>query len=289
MRQSNSGAVSHRQRSILINMKLQADRSYLFSLVALIGFVSMLSAGCQDHCYDGERNSDEDAIDCGGSSCIPCDSSQIVPPEPTCFDGIMNQDETDVDCGGTVCLPCVNDTIIPPPTSDQLCTGDGSTNFLPLAGGNFWSYTMSNGASFTLTITGSATLLGQTYFQVSASGPYPFSQDYFRNDGNGNTYRLESDGAGTPQGTEYLYINSAALAGSGWAVSGGGMADSIASPIVGGTINSTNGCVYSNAATFEDYTLGTNLLQRSYSPGMGVVNWEFSGGITAYLDSVALY
>ncbi|MFT4526638.1 MAG: hypothetical protein ACI9FU_000623 [Granulosicoccus sp.] len=268
-------------------MKSSTDRSYLFSLVVLISFVSLLSAGCQDHCYDGERNSDEDATDCGGSSCIPCDSSLLVPPEPTCFDGIMNQDETGVDCGGTVCLPCVNDTN-PPPPIDQLCTGDESTNFLPLADGNFWSYTMSNSANFTLTVTSSATLLGQTYFQVSASSPFPYSQDYFRNDGAGNTYRLESDGAGAPQGTEYLYINASALAGGGWAVSGGGLADSIASPIIGGTINSTNGCAYSNAATFEDYTSGINSIQRSYSPGMGVVNWGFTGGITAYLDSVSL-
>lgn len=270
-------------------MRFKPDRSYLLALVVLIGFITMLSSGCQDHCYDGERNSDEDAIDCGGSSCIPCDSSLIVPPEPSCFDGIMNQDETGVDCGGTICLPCVNDTIDPPPPVDQLCTGDGSSDLLPLAEGNFWSYTMSNGANFTLTVTGSSSLLGQTYFQVAASGPYPYSQDYFRNDGSGNTYRLESDGSGTPQGTEYLYINGASPAGSGWPVSGGGLADSIASPIIGGTINSTNGCSYSNAATFEDYTFGANLIQRSYSPGMGAVNWAFSGGITAYLDSVALY
>jgi hypothetical protein len=270
-------------------MNIKAGRPHLFALVALIGLVTVFSAGCQDHCYDGERNSDEEAIDCGGSSCIPCESSQIVPPETTCFDGIMNQDETGVDCGGSVCLPCVNDTIIPPPTVNQLCTGDGSNDLLPLAGGNFWSYTLSNGENVTLTVADSATLLGQTYFQISASGSYPSTQDYFRNDGAGNTYRLESDGSGVPQGTEYLYIDAAATAGSGWTVSGGTMADSIASPIVGGTINSSNGCSYSDAATFEDYTLGENLIQRSYSPGMGVVNWESSGGLSAYLDSVALY
>jgi hypothetical protein len=271
-------------------MNIATNRLYLFSLVALIGFVSLFSTGCQDHCYDGERNSDEDAIDCGGSSCIPCDSSQLLPPEPTCFDGIMNQDETDVDCGGTLCLPCVNDTTInPPPPLDQLCTGDSSTNLLPLANGNYWSYAMSSGGNFILTVTGSATLLGETYFQVSASGAYPYSQDYFRNDGAGNTYRLESDAAGAPQGTEYLYIDAAALAGSGWPVSGGGVVDSIASPIIGGSINSANGCVYPNAATLEDYAIGVNLIQRSYSPGVGVVNWGFPGGLTAYLDSVAIY
>jgi len=269
-------------------MKIKTNRSRLFALVTLMGFVGLLSSGCEDHCYDGERNLDEDGVDCGGSSCIPCDSSQLIIIEATCFDGIMNQDETDVDCGGTICLPCVNDTIIPPPV-DQLCTGDSSINLLPLADGNFWSYTMSNGGNFTLSVTSSTTLLGETYFQISASGPYPYSQDYFRNDGAGNTYRLESDAIGTPQGTEYLYIDAAALAGSGWTVSGGGVVDSIASPIIGGTINSDNGCVYPNAATLGDYALGVSLIQRSYSPGIGVVNWEFSGGLTAYLDSVAIY
>ncbi len=51
-------------------------------------------------CTDGIQNGDETGIDCGGSSCQPC---QVTP---TCTDGIQNGDETGVDCGGTSCQPC---------------------------------------------------------------------------------------------------------------------------------------------------------------------------------------
>lgn len=47
-------------------------------------------------CFDGIKNGDETAVDCGGS-CNPC---------ATCDDGIKNGDETGIDCGGTSCVPC---------------------------------------------------------------------------------------------------------------------------------------------------------------------------------------
>ncbi|MEW7280238.1 M43 family zinc metalloprotease [Aquimarina sp. 2201CG1-2-11] len=51
-------------------------------------------------CTDGIQNGDETGVDCGGSSCSPCQAT------PTCTDGIQNGDETGVDCGGTSCTPC---------------------------------------------------------------------------------------------------------------------------------------------------------------------------------------
>ncbi len=50
-------------------------------------------------CTDGIQNGDETGVDCGGTSCAPC---QV---DPTCTDGIQNGNETGVDCGGD-CAPC---------------------------------------------------------------------------------------------------------------------------------------------------------------------------------------
>lgn len=50
---------------------------------------------------DGIQNGDEEGIDCGGSSAIPC-------PPPTCADGLHNGTETGIDCGDAlgICPEC---------------------------------------------------------------------------------------------------------------------------------------------------------------------------------------
>ena len=250
----------------------------------LIGFLAVLGSGCKDHCYDGEQNQDEEGKDCGGS-CIPCDTTtNDTTALETCFDGIMNQDETGVDCGG-ICLPCPNDTI--PPDSMQLCEGNGSMDILPLAVGNFWSYD-HGGIPMTIRVTSSAQLMGQIYYRLESTGPYPYDVEYVRSE-NGNLYRLEADVAGNPAGTEYLYLDSAAVVGTGWGVNGVTV-DSLAFLSGGDTLNSANGCAYANVSTFQDLFSGTGQIQRSYQPGIGVVYCSFSGGLnTAYLDSVSLH
>ena len=81
-------------------------------------------------CPDGLQNGSETDVDCGGSSCDPCDTDQgcLVASDcfhgdcgandtciaPTCNDGIQNQGdypagnngETDVDCGGPCGATC---------------------------------------------------------------------------------------------------------------------------------------------------------------------------------------
>ena len=103
---------------------------------------------CISKCDNGALDEGETDVDCGGSTCDPCDdgkkclvnsdcASQICNSETktcdkkpcktdddcaegqtcidsaclvkaTCSDGIKNQDETDVDCGGSVCGKCAN-------------------------------------------------------------------------------------------------------------------------------------------------------------------------------------
>ena len=59
---------------------------------------------------DGIWNGDEEGVDCGGSTGIPC-------PTPNCFDGIQNGTETGIDCGDmpepSICGEC------PDPTCDD--------------------------------------------------------------------------------------------------------------------------------------------------------------------------
>ncbi len=53
------------------------------------------TTGLSASCYDHIQNGDEEAIDCGGEDCIPCD-------QVTCEDDLWNGNEEGVDCGG----PC---------------------------------------------------------------------------------------------------------------------------------------------------------------------------------------
>jgi len=72
-------------------------------------------------CTDGVQDGDETDIDCGGSSCAPCEdghacgsasdcTSQVCSASlcvaVSCSDKLRNGDETDVDCGGSACSPC---------------------------------------------------------------------------------------------------------------------------------------------------------------------------------------
>lgn len=80
----------------------------LFSLVALMGFLTFTSCGDDDEitaetptCTDGKMNGDETGVDCGGS-CEPCTD------DATCDDGVQNGNETGVDCGGD-CNACTEE------------------------------------------------------------------------------------------------------------------------------------------------------------------------------------
>jgi len=50
------------------------------------------------HCYNGEKDEDEQGIDCGGS-CPEC-------APPGCFNCQKDPDEEEMDCGGPNCPPC---------------------------------------------------------------------------------------------------------------------------------------------------------------------------------------
>lgn len=265
-------------------MGKQTTRSLLYPVFGLF-LVLFFSMGCEQTCYDGELNQDEEEIDCGGP-CIPCDSVILPPDPPTCFDGIQNQDETAIDCGG-ICPPCPNDTI-DPPLVNHLCTGDSSSSLLPLTIGNYWQYNVSNGQWFNLTITESVALMGNNYFKMETGGQFGPIVDYFRVDGAGVVYHLQSDVSGVPTGNEYVFANPNANPGTGWPVVANAV-DSVALASIGGTLNSQNGCNYTGLSVFEQYDSGMLTGSRQMKTGLGTVEFVFNGGVTtAYLDSVSL-
>jgi hypothetical protein len=73
-------------------------------------------------CMNGKLDPGESDIDCGGTECLPCDTSKncnsykdcyshvckTTCQAPTCTDGRQNGDETDLDCGGLTCPACTN-------------------------------------------------------------------------------------------------------------------------------------------------------------------------------------
>jgi len=49
------------------------------------------------HCFNGERDEDEEGIDCGGANCLPC---------TPCNNCILDEGEEAIDCGGPNCPDC---------------------------------------------------------------------------------------------------------------------------------------------------------------------------------------
>lgn len=265
-------------------MSARTTRSLIYPFFGLF-LILAFSIGCEQTCYDGEMNQDEEDVDCGGP-CIPCDSVILPPDPPTCFDGILNQDETSIDCGG-ICPPCPSDTTNPP-VVDHLCTGDSSTALLPLTIGNYWQYVVSNGQWFNLTITESVALLGNNYFKMETGGQFGPIVDYFRVDGGGVVYHLQSDASGVPTGTEYIWADPTTGVGTGWPVVATAV-DSVVFTSSGGTMGSQNGCSYTDLSLFTQFEAGVMTTQRHMKAGLGTVEFIFNGGVTtAYLDSVSL-
>ena len=112
--------------------------------------------------------------------------------------------------------------------------------------------------------------------------------DYFRVDGTGVIYHLQSDAMGVPTGTEYVWANSTATVGTGWPVVANAV-DSVAYTSSAGTLNSQNGCSYTDISLFTQFDTGVMTTQRHLKPGLGTVEFIMNGGVTtAYLDSVSL-
>ena len=105
---------------------------------------------CTPSCNDGEQNSDETDVDCGGS-CPPCDDGldcsqasdcisgvcDTTCQAPSCTDGVRNGNETDQDCGGAECVGlgrlCANgqECAVPGDCVSGVCEGSGPLTCQP--------------------------------------------------------------------------------------------------------------------------------------------------------------
>ena len=253
-------------------MQLRPNRplhiiDFVCLLVLSVFTISALSS-CEETCYDGELNQNEEQIDCGGS-CVPCDTTV-----GTCFDGLLNQGEEDIDCGGP-CSECITDTAILNP--NFICTGTGGSSFFPLSLNSYWIYAMPAGAWFQLEIVGETQMgNGENYMHMVTTGAFGPINDYYREEA-GQIYKWN-----VSLSAEEVYLPANPTAGMMWNSS---TADSIVISSTTETLNSQNGCTYDNLLKVTSYSGGGSAINY-YKRGLGLV--ELSAA-EAYLDSAVVY
>ena len=194
---------------------------------------------------------------------------------PTCSDGIQNQGETGVDCGGP-CGAC--------PTN--VCTGNGSATYFPLAVNNQWNY-FRDYVSYpdvmdTATITGTTVLGSKTYFRIISTGST--AQYYIREETNGDIYCWNA-----PISGESLLLPANPTVGQGWKVPYFSV-DSFLVKSVNASIISPNGCSYTGLLKIDTYTSGSYWETWYYKKGVGFVHATATGffASTYYLKSLTL-
>lgn len=251
-------------------MQLKRTHRILDLPVVLLAcfFIAAAFVSCEETCYDGKLNNQEEAVDCGGP-CVPCDTTG-----GTCFDGTQNQGEEGVDCGGP-CPACITDSTVLSP--DFICEGTGGSAYLPLASGSYWIYAMPGQGWFQLEIVGSVTQgNGQDYFHMATSGDF-----------SGNNYYRSEAGAvyewSTSTSMEDIFIPANPVAGFSWTTSTG---DSIVIESIDASVNSQNGCQYDGLLQRVAYSAGGGQSTRYYKRGLGMVDFP---SVNAHLDSAVVY
>ncbi|MDP6909003.1 MAG: hypothetical protein QF371_05825 [Flavobacteriales bacterium] len=240
----------------------------LIGLLVISIFVVSFITSCEETCYDGEWNQNEEALDCGGP-CVPCDTTG-----GTCFDGIQNQGEEGIDCGGP-CNACITDTTITNP--NFLCTGTGGNSYFPLSINSYWIYSMPSNQWFQMEIIEETTLNnGNDYFHVVTTGVFGTVHDYFR-EVAGQVFRWNST-----LSAEEVYIPSNPTNGQMWTTSN---TDSIVIDDVSATLSSQNGCTYDGLLQVTSYNNGAGSTSY-YKQGLGLIELM---GVQAYLDSAVVY
>lgn len=240
------------------------------SVVAISIFLVSAISSCEETCYDGVQNQNEDREDCGGP-CVPCDTTN-----GTCFDGILNQGEEEIDCGGP-CNACITDTAVLAP--DFICTGTGGNSYFPLSINSYWIYKMPSNQWFQLAISEETQLgNGEFYAHMITTGSFGTIHDYYREE-NGQTYRWNNT-----LSAEEVYLPPNPIAGMTWATAG---TDSVVIESTAALLNSQNGCSYDNVLKVVSYATGsTNGSNSFYKQGLGLI--ELSSA-SAYLDSAVVY
>ncbi|MBP9152734.1 MAG: hypothetical protein KBF73_10660 [Flavobacteriales bacterium] len=252
--------------------KINAGRPHriidFVSLMVVSIFVISGLSSCEETCYDGKKNQNEEQEDCGGP-CVPCDTTN-----GTCFDGLQNQGETGIDCGGP-CNACITDSTILDP--DFICTGTGSSSYFPLSVNSYWIYRMPASQWFQLEITEETQLgNGEFYSHMITTGAFGTIHDYYREE-SGQTFKWNN-----ALSAEEVYLPANPTVGMQWTTAG---TDSIVIESTSASLSSQNGCSYSNLLQVVSYAGGTGS-SAYYMRGLGLVQLTSA---SAYLDSVVVY
>lgn len=237
-------------------------------LFFLLIFIGSAVSSCEETCYDGKMNNGEENVDCGGP-CVKCDTSI-----GTCYDGLLNQGEEDIDCGGP-CPVCVTDTSILNP--QFICNGNGSSSYFPLSLNSYWIYRMPSNQWLMLEIIEETQQNnGQSYFHMVTTGAFGTFHDYYREE-NGQVYKWN-----TSLSAEEVYLPANPTVGMQWSTA---TTDSIVIENVSATLNSQNGCSYSELLKVTSYNAGSGSTSL-YKQGLGLVQLV---NASAYLDSVVIF
>ena len=242
----------------------------VLSLAIVSIFLISAISSCEETCYDGEKNQNEEQEDCGGP-CVPCDISG-----GTCFDGMLNQGEQGIDCGGP-CNACITDTAVLNP--NFICTGTGGSSYFPLTINSYWIYKMPSNQWFQLVITEETQLgNGEFYSHMITTGAFGTIHDYYREE-NGQTFKWNNT-----LSAEEVYLPANPTAGMKWTTSG---TDSVVIENVSATLNSQNGCSYDELLEVVSYSSGSTTGSSSYyKAGLGLIKLSSA---SAYLDSAVVY
>ncbi len=236
-------------------------------MVLSVFLVATISS-CEETCYDGELNNNEEFVDCGGP-CVACDTT-----EGTCFDGLQNQGEEGVDCGGP-CNACITDTSVLNPSF--ICTGNGSSSYFPLSVNSYWIFAMPGNQWFQLEIIEETQLNnGQNYYHMVTTGAFGTIHDYYR-EANGQVYRWN-----TNLSAEEVYLPANPTVGMQWSTA---TTDSIVVNSISASFNSPNGCSYTDLLEVAAYA-GGNVTTNYYKQGLGLVRLS---AVSANLDSAVIF
>lgn len=166
--------------------------------------------------------------------------------------------------------------------TSKICTGNGSSDYFPLAINNSWSYKDDGGGNqFTYTIASSATFGTQVYFKVDNSLGGSL---YLRKATNGDIKAYSIATA-----TEYTYIPAAPITNQSWIYPLQGAATrKILSTSASVT---TSSCTYTGVLQIQHYdALGNPGAVIYYKKGIGIVRTDemSPGSIVTDLKTITI-
>jgi hypothetical protein len=153
----------------------------------------------------------------------------------------------------------------PPIPPNYLCDGNATNTYMPLKQGNKWEYDSQIGLDNTREVTGTKTLGGKTYFEVTYIDQTATIKYYYRTDVNGDVfYYYEQDLA------EYRFIPLNPTIGQVVATYVSGRYFKVES--IDATYNSGS-CSYTGLLKINEFDASNTLaVTYYYKKGLGMVN-----------------